>query len=62
MSGSSFTEITESGTQVTGDFVAEDESTMKLSIGGTLDGDVLSKGNSETTLTVSGTHHALKCE
>ena len=55
MSGSSFTEITESGTQVTGDFVAEDESTMKLSIGGTLDGDVLSKGNSETTLTVSGT-------
>ena len=44
MSGSSFTEITESGTQVTGDFVAEDESTMKLSIGGTLDGDVLSKG------------------
>lgn len=30
MSGSSFTEITESGTQVTGDFVAEDESTMKL--------------------------------
>lgn len=55
MSGSSFTEITESGTQVTADFVAEDESTMKLSIGGTLDGDVLSKGNSETTLTVSGT-------
>ena len=40
---------------MTGDFVAEDESTMKLSIGGTLDGDVLSKGNSETTLTVSGT-------
>lgn len=55
MSGSSFTETTEAGTQVTGDFVAEDESTMKLSIGGTLDGDVLSKGNSETTLTVSGT-------